>query len=319
MPRLKRLFSRTQLETEEVNILRGIARHPPLGIRPHRFRARRRSAGGAGGRDPGMLGRCCRPKRPPAQRPLPRPPPACATPCSACRWRRKRKCRICSACWRWRPARRLLAGVSGGWEHADPKQVEAWLQRWRSHRIGTAAHAYQACTTWFSALVCRSGQLGRDRLSRPDQGAAGMSAIPIPDTSRPGARLEGRRRRPLTADRTFDADVVIVGSGAGGGVTAEILALSGLSVIVGRGRAEVLARFQDARSRSLPRAVPGIGRAQDARQGHQHPAGPHRGRLDHRQLDLELPHPARHHPEVLAAALRPEPTTRRKRWRPGSR
>jgi choline dehydrogenase-like flavoprotein len=34
------------------------------------------------------------------------------------------------------------------------------------------------------------------------------------------------------ADRTLDADVVIVGSGAGGGVTAEILALSGLSVIV---------------------------------------------------------------------------------------
>ena len=36
----------------------------------------------------------------------------------------------------------------------------------------------------------------------------------------------------LDADRTLDADVVIVGSGAGGGVTAEILALSGLSVIV---------------------------------------------------------------------------------------
>jgi choline dehydrogenase-like flavoprotein len=35
-----------------------------------------------------------------------------------------------------------------------------------------------------------------------------------------------------TADRALDADVVIVGSGAGGGVTAEILALSGLSVIV---------------------------------------------------------------------------------------
>jgi choline dehydrogenase-like flavoprotein len=34
------------------------------------------------------------------------------------------------------------------------------------------------------------------------------------------------------ADRTLDADVVIVGSGAGGGVTAEILALSGLSVII---------------------------------------------------------------------------------------
>jgi choline dehydrogenase-like flavoprotein len=36
----------------------------------------------------------------------------------------------------------------------------------------------------------------------------------------------------LDADRRFDADVVVIGSGAGGGVTAEILALSGLSVII---------------------------------------------------------------------------------------
>jgi choline dehydrogenase-like flavoprotein len=34
------------------------------------------------------------------------------------------------------------------------------------------------------------------------------------------------------SDRSLDADVVIIGSGAGGGVTAEILALSGLSVII---------------------------------------------------------------------------------------
>lgn len=41
--------------------------------------------------------------------------------------------------------------------------------------------------------------------------------------------IDGAR---LDADRTLEADVVIVGSGAGGGVSAEILALSGLKVII---------------------------------------------------------------------------------------
>ena len=36
----------------------------------------------------------------------------------------------------------------------------------------------------------------------------------------------------LASDRTMEADVVIIGSGAGGGVTAEILAKSGLNVII---------------------------------------------------------------------------------------
>jgi choline dehydrogenase-like flavoprotein len=56
----------------------------------------------------------------------------------------------------------------------------------------------------------------------------------IPDPIRAGlARgwkvIDGAREE---RDRDLSADVVVVGSGAGGGVTAEILALSGLSVIV---------------------------------------------------------------------------------------
>ncbi|WP_373991382.1 hypothetical protein [Duganella sp. BuS-21] len=40
------------------------------------------------------------------------------------------------------PARRLLAGVGGAWEQADPRQVEAFLQNWRSHRLQTLQTAY---------------------------------------------------------------------------------------------------------------------------------------------------------------------------------
>jgi choline dehydrogenase-like flavoprotein len=36
----------------------------------------------------------------------------------------------------------------------------------------------------------------------------------------------------LERDRSFDADVVVIGSGAGGGVTAELLAMSGLKVLI---------------------------------------------------------------------------------------
>lgn len=42
------------------------------------------------------------------------------------------------------PARRWLAGVPDGWDQADAGQVAAWLQRWRSHRLGLLRDAYQA-------------------------------------------------------------------------------------------------------------------------------------------------------------------------------
>ncbi|MFC5511175.1 GMC family oxidoreductase N-terminal domain-containing protein [Massilia jejuensis] len=60
------------------------------------------------------------------------------------------------------------------------------------------------------------------------------SSQAIPDPVRLG-RARGWKivdAAALDTDRTLEADVVIVGSGAGGGVTAEILALAGLSVLI---------------------------------------------------------------------------------------
>lgn len=42
------------------------------------------------------------------------------------------------------PARRFVAGVKDGWPGADPAQVTAFLQSWRTHRLPTLQTAYLA-------------------------------------------------------------------------------------------------------------------------------------------------------------------------------
>ncbi|WP_099664839.1 hypothetical protein [Janthinobacterium sp. 13] len=42
------------------------------------------------------------------------------------------------------PARRFVAGVKDGWREADPAQVAAFLQAWRTHRLATLQAAYLA-------------------------------------------------------------------------------------------------------------------------------------------------------------------------------
>ncbi len=59
-----------------------------------------------------------------------------------------------------------------------------------------------------------------------------QSIIPDPIAAGLAAGWKVTDCATLTSDRTFEADVVIIGSGAGGGVSAEILAKSGLKVII---------------------------------------------------------------------------------------
>lgn len=56
------------------------------------------------------------------------------------------------------PARRFLAGVPDSWQQATPQQVDAFLQSWRTHRIGMLQTAYQAMHdlilgSWYSDPV----------------------------------------------------------------------------------------------------------------------------------------------------------------------
>jgi choline dehydrogenase-like flavoprotein len=81
-------------------------------------------------------------------------------------------------------------------------------------------------------------------------------------------------------------DVAIIGSGAGAGITAELLTRAGLPVVTFRKRsAQEQQRLQPEGSRDLPLAAPGECRAQDRRQSHHHSVGSLRGRRHHRQLD----------------------------------
>ena len=126
-----------------------------------------------------------------------------------------------------RAANLLLIGRPTPFRDLSPEAREQYLRAWGGSRLGLRRTAYQALARLltFLAYAASEGEVN------PRLVAIGYVTDdpPVPPTSSPV--------RPLTppadgAPWQLDADVVVVGSGAGGAVVAHDLALAGRSVVV---------------------------------------------------------------------------------------
>jgi choline dehydrogenase-like flavoprotein len=89
---------------------------------------------------------------------------------------------------------------------------------------------------------------------------------PIREGLARGWKVHGGAQAPLP--ETLTCDVAIVGSGAGAGITAELLTAAGLSVVlIEEGPLKSSTDFRQREVRRLPHAVPGKRQPQDRRQG----------------------------------------------------
>ncbi len=129
------------------------------------------------------------------------------------------------------PASNLaLAGAWGRFSSMDVGRRERVLLAWSRHPIPRLRTAYQALKRL--ALFLAFGDGGEDdaRPANPFWERIGYEPMPVAEAAAPSIRPLGveRRGEPLE----LAADVVIVGSGAGGGICAARLAETGLRPLV---------------------------------------------------------------------------------------
>ena len=113
----------------------------------------------------------------------------------------------------------LLAGVPQPFTRMSPERRERYLRAWATSRIPQRRKAFQALKRLTTVTHYTTPGAGRS-IGYP--GPLG----PPPQTPKPIRPLS------ITRDTTLDCDVVVVGSGAGGGVVAGELAARGKDVIV---------------------------------------------------------------------------------------
>jgi len=113
----------------------------------------------------------------------------------------------------------LLAGVPQPFTRMSPERRERYLRAWATSRIPQRRKAFQALKRLTTVTHYTTPGAGHS-IGYP--GPLG----PPPQTPKPIRPLS------ITRDTTLDCDVVVIGSGAGGGVVAGELAARGKDVIV---------------------------------------------------------------------------------------
>ena len=221
--------------------------------------ATRTASGGAPPRTPrsprGSRSRCCRPSSPTSR----------STACAGCSTRSPR----------------------AGW---PPRPRPSCASR------SCTASATRAPRRWPGSRRCATSprpSSTRSRTSAPAATRPGTrSATRARSPRRPTARGRWRCIAPAGAEELIEADVCVVGSGAGGGVIAGELAAAGKSVVRARdGRLPRRSRLRRARALGLPAHVPERRPVPD-RRGAGRDRRRHRGRRRHRdQLDQLPAHP----------------------------
>ena len=119
----------------------------------------------------------------------------------------------------------VLGGVAARFSALDRGARERYLRGWATSRLGAKRKAFQALkrlttVAYYTAVDERGGNPSWAALGYP--GPLG----PAPQVAKPIQPLA------VTADLVLDCDVVVIGSGAGGGVVAGELAAQGKDVVV---------------------------------------------------------------------------------------